>query len=165
MIPSPKLSWKNVVETVEFPENDESFGQISLTWIGPDVHNTLDGCAISILLKYLSTEGVGPLSKELVEIPDPLATDVYIDESNYLKQEFNVSLSNVATDKLMEVYDKTVSIIKKVYDDKRLLIRPIYANFLSAQSIRTSSLVNSTLANSLILLLLLLCMVLEMASL
>lgn len=112
---------KNVVETVEFPENDESFGQISLTWIGPDVHNTLDGCAISILLKYLSTEGVGPLSKELVEIPDPLATDVYIDESNYLKQEFNVSLSNVATDKLEEVYDKTVGIIKKVYEDKKAL--------------------------------------------
>lgn len=116
-----KYPGQHVVDTVEFPENDESFGQISLTWVGPSVHDTLDGCAISIILKYLSTEGVGPLSKNLVEIPDPMATDIYVDESHYLRQEFNISISNVATDKLREVYEKAFEIIKQVAADKDAL--------------------------------------------
>lgn len=109
---------KKVVETIDFPENDETFGEISMAWIGPDSTDTLNSCALSIILKYLTVEGAGPLSKELIEIPEPLATDLYFDESNFLKHEFALYLSNVATEKLQEVYEKAIGVINKIVEDK-----------------------------------------------
>lgn len=105
---------ESIVQVVEFPENDETFGNVSITWIGPSTHHSLEADAIQILLKYLTFEGIGALSKEIVDIPDPLATDVYYDSSFYLNQEFNLSFSNVAKDNLNLVYTKAMDIIKQV---------------------------------------------------
>lgn len=113
-----KYPGEKIVKAVEFPETDESFGEISISWVGPPVHDVIEGNAISIILKYLTLEGIGPLTKELVEVPDPLATDIYYDESAYVKQAFNITLSNVATDKLQEVYEKAEAIIKNVATDE-----------------------------------------------
>ncbi|VVT56299.1 uncharacterized protein SAPINGB_P004943 [Magnusiomyces paraingens] len=144
---------KKVVKTVEFPETDETFGEISISWIGPKVHETIESTAIDIILKYLTLEGIGILCKEIVDIPDPLATDVYFDETYYLNQQINISLSNVATENLQLVFEKAEAIIAKVVTDEKyfdlkhvqeLVERTKYKD-IKASELSSSELVDTTI--------------------
>lgn len=92
--PVPKLL-KTVEETVLFPDEDESMGEIMISWNGPDCHVSskqtiqtfsqvcvfikclqeyLELKAVDILNTYLTDSPVSVLQKEFVEIEDPLCT-------------------------------------------------------------------------------------------
>ncbi|KAF8307697.1 hypothetical protein DL93DRAFT_2064630 [Clavulina sp. PMI_390] len=61
-------------DTVEFPEKDESLGELMLSFVGPSYADYLDRKAIDILGIYLTDTSVAPLTKEYVEIAEPLCT-------------------------------------------------------------------------------------------
>ncbi|KAG8802435.1 hypothetical protein FRC17_006413, partial [Serendipita sp. 399] len=61
-------------ETVEFPEKDESVGELSMLFVGPSPHDHLALKAIDMLGIYLTDTAAAPLTKEYVEIPSPYCT-------------------------------------------------------------------------------------------
>lgn len=83
---------KPVKETIDFPEKDESLGEIQMAFVGPPTsehltrkvsrHRTAGQMhalrdpwcdkALDILALYLTDSPVAPLTKEYVEIPAPL---------------------------------------------------------------------------------------------
>lgn len=58
-------------EVVEFPEHDESTGELSMFFVGPSIHDHLTMKAIDMLGVYLTDSAAAPLNKEFVEIPSP----------------------------------------------------------------------------------------------
>lgn len=62
---------------VEFPETDESVGEVQVSWIGPTLDETLTLHAIDVLSTYLTDSPVSPLQHALVERDEPLCTDIY----------------------------------------------------------------------------------------
>lgn len=61
-----------IKETVEFPEKDESVGELQLGFLGPPPTAFLERKALDILGLYLTSSPVAPLNKEYVEIENPL---------------------------------------------------------------------------------------------
>ncbi|KAI9572885.1 Metalloenzyme, LuxS/M16 peptidase-like protein [Boletus coccyginus] len=69
-----------VKETVEFPEKDESQGELLITYNGPSPTAFLERKALDILSTYLTSSPVAPLNKEYVEIESPLCSYIYFSE-------------------------------------------------------------------------------------
>lgn len=61
-------------EVVEFPEKDESSGEVQISWVGPKTTDLMGDAALDLLTTYLSDSAVSPLSKEFIEIDDPFCT-------------------------------------------------------------------------------------------
>jgi Zn-dependent M16 (insulinase) family peptidase len=64
----------NKVKVVDFPEVDESVGEVSWSWVGPIWRDYDTEKALDILAAYLSDSPVSPLYRELVEIDEPFCT-------------------------------------------------------------------------------------------
>jgi len=71
----PRLT-HDLVETVEFPEKDESVGELMVSWIGFPRGDFLGDLACEVLWEYLTNGAVSPLAKEFVEVAEPMATDI-----------------------------------------------------------------------------------------
>jgi len=67
-------------ETIEFPEQDESVGELLITYTGPSPTAFLERKALDILSTYLTSSPVAPLNKEYVEIESPLCSYIYLSE-------------------------------------------------------------------------------------
>ena len=63
---------QTIKETVEFPEKDESVGEVQIGFLGPPPTAFLERKALDILGTYLTSSPVAPLNKEFVEIENPL---------------------------------------------------------------------------------------------
>ena len=63
---------ETIKETVEFPEKDESVGELQIGFLGPPPTAFLERKALDILGLYLTSSPVAPLNKEYVEIENPL---------------------------------------------------------------------------------------------
>lgn len=66
---------------IEFPERDESIGEVQISWVGPPLEDTLELQAIDVLATYLTDSPVSPVQQAFVERDDPLCTDVYFGNS------------------------------------------------------------------------------------
>ncbi|KAF5390191.1 hypothetical protein D9757_002846 [Collybiopsis confluens] len=89
----PPIS-QSVTETIDFPEQDESVGELVITFLGPAPNEFLESKASSILRPsayiqiyaldvlgtYLTSSSTAPLNKEYVEIESPLCTYIYFTE-------------------------------------------------------------------------------------
>ncbi|KAH0838376.1 Metalloenzyme, LuxS/M16 peptidase-like protein [Lanmaoa asiatica] len=69
-----------IEEIVEFPEKDESQGELLITYNGPPPTAFLERKALDILSTYLTSSPVAPLNKEYVEIESPLCSYIYFSE-------------------------------------------------------------------------------------
>ncbi|KAI0304973.1 Metalloenzyme, LuxS/M16 peptidase-like protein [Russula brevipes] len=75
-----------VERTVEFPEKDESTGELLINYLGPRNGDLLEckACvlhpAIDVLGSYLTSSPTAPLNKEFIEIESPLCTSIYLGE-------------------------------------------------------------------------------------
>ncbi|KAK2630019.1 hypothetical protein QTJ16_000839 [Diplocarpon rosae] len=58
---------KTIVETVDFPEEDESTGEITIAMFGPDCNDTISTAALNVLLTYLAGSSVSVLENVMVE--------------------------------------------------------------------------------------------------
>ncbi|KAK3060347.1 hypothetical protein LTS18_008746, partial [Coniosporium uncinatum] len=109
--PTPSLQ-KTIIDTVEFPEEDESSGEILIAFFGPKYMDQLGNAAMDVLLTYLAGSSVCILENILVE-KEQLASAVYF----YTEQRPNsvtwFTLSSVATDKLAAVEKRFFEVLRE----------------------------------------------------
>ncbi|PGH15699.1 hypothetical protein AJ79_02293 [Helicocarpus griseus UAMH5409] len=93
---------KSIVETIEFPEEDESFGEIEIRFLGPDCTVPLLSGALNVVLLYLAGSSATILENTLVE-KEQLTSAVYYSTSETPRTEICFTLTSVATEKLADV--------------------------------------------------------------
>ncbi|KAN0061466.1 hypothetical protein ACQY0O_006313 [Thecaphora frezii] len=100
---------------VDFPEKDESVGEVEVTWVGPKFDNWLEKEAIQLLGTYLSDSPVSAIQKEFVERDDPLFTDVYMSSTEKAGADtLYAYFSSVPTERLDEVDGLVVELLERV---------------------------------------------------
>lgn len=102
---------ETIVKTVDFPDEDESMGEVIIGWIGPESDNTLDNLAVDMVGSYLSESPISLLNKNLVEIENPLATDITYGTDDFVRTGLTLTISGVPTSSLHEVDAKVKHIL------------------------------------------------------
>ncbi|KIK71096.1 hypothetical protein GYMLUDRAFT_147646 [Collybiopsis luxurians FD-317 M1] len=101
----PSLS-HSVSETVDFPEQDESVGELAINFLGPAPNEFLERKALDVLGTYLTSSSTAPLNKEYVEIESPLCTYIYFaEEVRASRVSLPIYVGSVPTAEL-ETFDK-----------------------------------------------------------
>ena len=108
--PTPPLR-ETIVETIDFPEEDESSGEILVGYHGPDVNDELLNSALAVLLIYLCGSSISVLENTLVE-REQLCSAVYFSSDTRPDVTIWFSLTSVETPKLREVYERLIEILK-----------------------------------------------------
>ncbi len=102
---------KSIIETVEFPEEDESVGQIEILFLGPHCTNDLLTGALNIVLLYLAGSPAALLDNTIVE-KEQLASGVYFQIDSRPRTEISFSISGVETDKLESVEKRFFQVLQ-----------------------------------------------------
>ncbi|RYN92495.1 Uncharacterized protein AA0120_g5018 [Alternaria tenuissima] len=108
---TPPLS-KTIVDTVEFPEEDESTGEVQIAFLGPKTIDDLGETAINTLLNYLAGSSVSVLVNTLVE-KEHLASMVYFWCKGHTDMIIWWTLSSVETDKLADAEKRFFEVLKE----------------------------------------------------
>jgi len=108
--PTPALS-KTIVDTVEFPEEDESTGEITMAFIGPEAVSEKLETALNTILMYLAGSSVSVLVNTLVE-KEHLASMVYFWVKGHTHQLIHFTLTSVATERLEEVEKRFFEVLR-----------------------------------------------------
>ncbi|RDX52049.1 hypothetical protein OH76DRAFT_1345727 [Lentinus brumalis] len=107
-----------IKETVEFPEKDESVGEVTLGFLGPPPTAFLERKAIDILGLYLTSSAVAPLNKEYVEIENPMCTYIYFSEDTRATYvDLPVYIGSVPTEHLDTFDVKLKASLKRIADE------------------------------------------------
>ncbi|ROT43702.1 cytoplasm protein [Sodiomyces alkalinus F11] len=101
------------VTTVEFPEADESVGEVVVGWFGPDCTDQVEISALSVLQTYLCGSSVSILENVLVEKEELASSVMYWWESRP-NSVIWFQPTSVATDKLEFVYHRLISLLQEV---------------------------------------------------
>jgi Zn-dependent M16 (insulinase) family peptidase len=108
----PALS-KTVIETVEFPEEDESSGEIVVGLFGPSYTDSVAIAALNVLLTYLAGSAVSVLENVMVEKEELAGSIGY-----WLDTRPNTVIwfrpTGVATEKLEHVEQRLFELLKDV---------------------------------------------------
>ncbi|KAK7463673.1 hypothetical protein VKT23_005614 [Stygiomarasmius scandens] len=106
---------KTVKETVEFPEQDETMGELLITFLGPAPNAFLERKALDILGTYLTSSSVAPLNKEFVEIESPLCTYIYFsEETRATRVSLPIYIGSVPTAHLDAFDEKLKDSLKRI---------------------------------------------------
>ncbi len=106
----------SITENISFPDEDESMGDVTITFLGPSYLDVLESTAFEVLSKYLCGSPVSTLDAALVEIDDPLATDISLSADLRPVNEMSLALSGVPTEKLKEVKERVIEVIRATID-------------------------------------------------
>jgi Zn-dependent M16 (insulinase) family peptidase len=98
---------------VEFPEEDESAGDILVGFLGPDCNDIVQMAALNVLLTYLSGSSVSVLEHIMVE-QEQLASSVSAWWDSRLPSVIWLQPTSVATEKLVQVEQRLFEILKDV---------------------------------------------------
>ncbi|KAL9028695.1 MAG: hypothetical protein Q9196_002979 [Gyalolechia fulgens] len=109
--PAPPLQ-NSVLETVEFPEEDESAGEITVTFFGPSCNDLIHASALNILLVYLAGSSASVLENILVE-REQVASAVYYSTEIRPRILIQFALSSVATERLEEVEKRFFEVLRE----------------------------------------------------
>ncbi|KAF8216136.1 Metalloenzyme, LuxS/M16 peptidase-like protein [Mycena galopus ATCC 62051] len=71
---------ETIKDTIEFPEKDESVGELIISALGPAPNQFLERKALDMIGTYLTSSAVAPLNKEYIEIDTPMCTYIYFGE-------------------------------------------------------------------------------------
>lgn len=104
---------ESVVKSVDFPDEDETMGELVIGWIGPESDKVLENLAVDMIGSYLSDQPISILNKQLVEVENPLATDISYGTDDFVRTGLNISISGVPTVSLNEVDQKVKDILKE----------------------------------------------------
>lgn len=97
---------KTIKDTIEFPEKDESVGELAINFLGPAPDEYLDRKALDILGTYLTSSAVAPLNKEYIETESPMCTYIYFgEESRATKVFLPIYVGSVPTE-LLDTFDE-----------------------------------------------------------
>ncbi|KAH7401804.1 Metalloenzyme, LuxS/M16 peptidase-like protein [Phaeosphaeria sp. MPI-PUGE-AT-0046c] len=103
---------KTVIDTVEFPEEDESMGEIQIAFLGPESMDDTAETAINTLLYYLAGSSVSVMVNTLVE-KENLASMVYFWVKNHYDMIIWWTISSVETSKLEEVEKRFFEVLRE----------------------------------------------------
>ncbi|KZV65225.1 hypothetical protein PENSPDRAFT_587192 [Peniophora sp. CONT] len=106
---------KLVEEVVEFPEQDESRGELAIGFMGPPRDEWLEIQALDHLGTYLSYSATAPLNKEYIEIDSPLATYIYFNmDARAPRKDLTVYVGSVPTEHLATFDSKLQSSFERI---------------------------------------------------
>ncbi|KAL8842468.1 MAG: hypothetical protein Q9176_002620 [Flavoplaca citrina] len=114
--PAPPLT-KSTREFVEFPEEDESSGEITISFFGPSCNDLLYATALNILLVYLAGSSASVLENTLVE-KEQVASAVYYSIEIRPTIVIQFALSSVATERLQDVEGRFFEVLKNTAANK-----------------------------------------------
>ncbi|RCK66408.1 hypothetical protein Cantr_02135 [Candida viswanathii] len=114
-----------IVKEVEFPEQDESMGELLISWIGPNGSDTLVNVAIDMVGSYFTDSAISVFNKNLIEVENPLATDVDYSTDDYYRTAINFTFNGVPTEKLGELDSKIKTLIKEQTDPNNVDLKYI----------------------------------------
>lgn len=109
---------ETIVKSITFPDTDESIGEFYIAWIGPDAKDVIMNTAVDSIGSYFTDSPISLFNKALVEIENPLATEIDYSTDDYIRTALNFSVSGVPTDKLALVDQKLKDLIKSQTDPK-----------------------------------------------
>lgn len=112
--PTPKLK-ENRVETIRFPEEDESMGEITVGWLGPSCNDSVANAALAVILFYLADSPISVLENTLVE-KEQLASGIYYETETRPDVVIWFYLTAVETDKMNDVYKRLLEVLQEVAD-------------------------------------------------
>ncbi|KAF2710282.1 zinc metalloprotease-like protein [Pleomassaria siparia CBS 279.74] len=107
---TPPLS-KTTIETVEFPEEDDSTGEIQIAFLGPEAKDDLLETAVNTILMYLAGSSVSVLVNTLVE-KEHLSSMVYFWVKSHYDMIIWFTLTSVATEKLADVEKRFFEVLR-----------------------------------------------------
>lgn len=107
---TPPLT-KTTVDTVEFPEEDESTGEVQIAFLGPQATDDKAETALNTVLMYLAGSSVSVLVNTLVE-KEHLASMVYFWVKNHYDMIIWFTLTSVATEKLADVEKRFFEVLR-----------------------------------------------------
>ncbi|KAL2867960.1 putative zinc metalloprotease, partial [Aspergillus lucknowensis] len=102
---------RSVVKTVEFPEEDESYGELEIRFLGPDCTDPVQTGALNVALLYLAGSSASLLDNILVE-KEELATGVYYATSDRPSLAIQFTLTSVETEKLAQVEKRFFEVLR-----------------------------------------------------
>ncbi|KAI9930922.1 hypothetical protein MW887_010573 [Aspergillus wentii] len=102
---------KSIIKTVEFPEEDESFGEIEIRFLGPDCTDPVQTGALNVALLYLAGSSASLLENVLVE-KEQVASAVYYLTEDHPSVEIRFTLTSVETEKLAQVEQRFFEVLK-----------------------------------------------------
>ncbi|EST04590.1 Peptidase M16, C-terminal domain protein [Kalmanozyma brasiliensis GHG001] len=110
---------------VDFPEKDESVGEIQVSWVGPKFQDWMSSEAVNILSTYLTDSPVSAIQKAFVERDDPLCTDAYFGSTDKAGATLlSAYFSSVPSDQLdrldQQLIDLLAGIVKEGIDMDRM---------------------------------------------
>ncbi|KAL2257247.1 hypothetical protein VTK26DRAFT_445 [Humicola hyalothermophila] len=111
--PQPPPLDKTIVETVEFPEEDESTGEVFVVFFGPSCIDQVQATAMNIILTYLCGSSVSVLENIMVE-KEQLASSVLYTWDARPNSLIWLQPTGVATEKLAFVEQRLISLLKEV---------------------------------------------------
>lgn len=103
---------KSIIKQVEFPEEDESIGEILIGFFGPDTNNILESVALDVLLMYLVDSSVSLLERTLVD-KEELCSAVYRYTETRPNNVVWFTLSAVATEILADVEERFFEVVRQ----------------------------------------------------
>lgn len=104
---------------IVYPSDSEDCGIVHVGWRGPNcTRENFKLTACSVLLRYLSENSVSPLQHELVEIPDPLASNVSYNIVENSESLIYFSFQNVPIEKIDLVHGKMQLVLTDIADGK-----------------------------------------------
>ncbi|KIH90871.1 hypothetical protein SPBR_00123 [Sporothrix brasiliensis 5110] len=110
----PAIS-ETIVDTVEFPEDDESIGEIIVGYFGPDCNDMIATSALNVILAYLCGSSASVLENVIVE-KEALASSISYTWESRPNSVVWLQPTGVATEKLALVEQRLISLLKEVAD-------------------------------------------------
>ncbi|KAH6917298.1 cytoplasmic protein [Coprinopsis sp. MPI-PUGE-AT-0042] len=106
---------ENVSKVVEFPEKDESMGELIISYLGPSNNKYLERKALDMIGTYLTSSPVAPLNKEFVEIESPLCSYIYFGEdTRATRNDLPIYIGSVPTEELHGFPEKLKASLKRI---------------------------------------------------
>ncbi|KAK4055201.1 hypothetical protein OIV83_000481 [Microbotryomycetes sp. JL201] len=112
----PRLP-ESLTETVQFPEKDESTGELMMSWIGVPANDYVTDLALDMMGYYLTESAVSPLYKEFVEIDEPSCTDISFYGSTENPTIITAYLSSVPAELLSTLPEQFKTALKRIVND------------------------------------------------
>lgn len=97
--------------SVDFPELDESQGELLFSWIGEPYHSYTNDLAVTMLLDYFTETALAPFSKELIEIDKPYANSADYWTDDFSRTIINLGIHGVPTERMSETKEKVLEIL------------------------------------------------------
>lgn len=111
---TPALT-KSTIDKVDFPEEDESMGQIMIGFLGPDFNDDLLSDALAVTLVYICGSSISLLENTIVE-KEQLASAVYYSTDARPDITIWFTLSGVETEKLESTEKRFFEVLREAAD-------------------------------------------------